>query len=50
MPLSGLDLSMLIGVSCCYEADSSWWDFWRRVREVSAFVCFFFYSFEKSFF
>ena len=33
MPLSGLDPSMLIGFLCRDEAD--WWDFRRRVSEVS---------------
>jgi cysteine protease ATG4 len=38
MPLSGLDPSMLIGFLCRDESD--WWDFRRRVGEVSAYFVF----------
>lgn len=34
MPLSGLDPSMLIGFLCKDESD--WWDFKRRVADVSS--------------
>lgn len=39
MPLSGLDPSMLIGFLCRDEAE--WWDFRKRVGEVSCIWCVF---------